>query len=48
MRLFKGKGKAAQVEFCERCGSVCDASCRAEAVRDLYLQRALRYGLRLV
>jgi uncharacterized cysteine cluster protein YcgN (CxxCxxCC family) len=47
MKLFKRNGGAEWVEFCERCGAVCDAACRAEAVRDAYLQHALRYGLRV-
>lgn len=34
------------VSFCERCGSVCDSACRAEAVREHALRRALAYGWR--
>ena len=26
--------------FCERCGSVCDSACRAEALRERAWQRA--------
>lgn len=32
------------VEFCERCGKVCDARCRAEALRDQARTRALTAG----
>jgi hypothetical protein len=33
-------------EFCDRCGSVCDARCRSEALRDHTVQRAILYGQR--
>jgi hypothetical protein len=36
-----------QVEFCERCGSICDQACRAEALRDQALIRGLLSGWRL-
>ena len=29
------------LEFCERCGTVCDSTCRAEALRDDALLRGL-------
>ena len=46
MKLFK-REKTESVEFCDRCGSVCDSSCRRFAVRERNLDRALsaRYGV---
>lgn len=38
-----GKKRVTQVEFCERCGEVCDSVCRAEAAR-----RQILYTWRLV
>jgi hypothetical protein len=38
---------AGRVEFCERCGSVCDQRCRADTLRDQARTRALTAGLRL-
>jgi hypothetical protein len=35
------------VEFCDRCAQVCDAGCRAAAVREHELLRALRFGGRV-
>ena len=46
MRLLKSD-RPVRVEFCERCESVCDTSCRAEALRDANLQTLLRHGLKL-
>jgi hypothetical protein len=34
------------VEFCDRCAQVCDAACRADAVRESALAQALRFGVR--
>ena len=34
------------IEFCERCGNVCDSRCRAEAIRSQAADQALRYGWR--
>ena len=45
-RLFK-RSKAVAVEFCDRCAKVCDAGCRAAAVREQALLRALRFGGRV-
>lgn len=45
LRLFK-RTRELTVSFCERCGSVCDSVCRAEAVRERALRRALVYGWR--
>jgi hypothetical protein len=45
LRLLR-KSKALTVEFCDRCARVCDAGCRAAAVRDNALERALRFGVR--
>ena len=34
------------VEFCERCGQVCDGGCRRAAVRERVLLQQLRLGVR--
>jgi hypothetical protein len=44
MKLFN-RGKPESVEFCDRCGSVCDSSCRSSAVRQRNLDRALNARL---
>ena len=36
-----GRVRVGHVEFCERCGSVCDARCRADTLRDQAVTRAL-------
>ena len=41
------KSRELAVEFCDRCAKVCDASCRATAVRDQAMLRAVRFGARL-
>jgi hypothetical protein len=33
--------KSTDAEFCDRCGSVCDARCRALAIREQALTRAV-------
>lgn len=33
LKLFKRK-KERVVDFCDRCGAVCDSSCRANAIYD--------------
>jgi hypothetical protein len=43
LKLFR-KTKAREVAFCDRCGSVCDATCRANAIRDRALEQALVQG----
>ncbi len=35
-----------QVGFCERCGTVCDAACRSQALRDQELTRGVIAGWR--
>jgi hypothetical protein len=40
--------KELAVEFCERCGSVCGAACRASRIREGALDLALRSGRRFV
>ena len=35
-----------QVEFCDRCGSVCDQTCRANQLREQARLRALTLGPR--
>ena len=39
--------REANVEFCERCRTVCDDRCRADAVRQRNLDRARLLGVRL-
>ena len=36
--------KELEVEFCDRCGRVCDAGCRAAAARERALLQAWRFG----
>jgi hypothetical protein len=40
MKRFK-RSKELWVEFCDRCGSVCDAGCRSAALRERTHIRAL-------
>lgn len=47
MRLWK-TSRRHLVAFCERCAQVCDARCRASALRDDARSRVLRYAGRLV
>jgi hypothetical protein len=46
LKLFKTTRELA-VEFCESCSRVCDAGCRAAALRECGLLQALRYGVRV-
>ena len=41
------KSKELAVEFCDRCGRICDASCRATAIRERALLQSLRLGVRV-
>jgi hypothetical protein len=41
------KRRAFVVEFCDRCSEVCDAACRAEAMRERTRMQALQFGVRL-
>lgn len=45
MKLFKRKDE--EIEFCDRCGSVCDSRCRADALRERNYDRAIaaRFGV---
>jgi hypothetical protein len=45
-RLFRSS-KVRLVAFCDRCARVCDAACRADAIRERALMRALRLGVRV-
>jgi hypothetical protein len=45
--MFKLKRNTPAVEFCERCGSVCDVTCRANRVREQARLDVLRHGARL-
>jgi len=42
LRLLR-RSKKVTVEFCHRCARVCGAGCRAAAVRERALERALRF-----
>jgi hypothetical protein len=44
LRLLK-RSRERAVEFCDRCAQVCDAGCRAAAIRERTL--ALRFGVRV-
>jgi hypothetical protein len=44
-KLFK-RTRERVVHFCERCGSVCDSACRADAVRDRAREQAILLGAR--
>jgi hypothetical protein len=46
MFIFRRERSQSQVDFCERCGSVCDSVCRGEALRDETLTRAPLAGWR--
>ena len=43
VKLIRTASESA-VEFCDRCGSVCDAACRREAVLAAARDAALRWG----
>lgn len=47
MKISLVKPKRWSVEFCDRCGSVCDSGCRARGIREAALQRGLagRFGI---
>ncbi|MGZ4332727.1 MAG: hypothetical protein ACXVRJ_00420 [Gaiellaceae bacterium] len=45
LRLFT-RTRETVVRFCERCGSVCDSVCRADAIREHAQRQALAYGWR--
>ena len=47
MRLFNRNKSRLDVRFCERCGSVCDRACRANAARDQARLSMLSTGWRL-
>ena len=44
MLSWLGRSRELAVEFCDRCARVCDAGCRAAAVREQTLMVALRFG----
>ena len=46
LKLFKGT-RVLAVEFCERCGLVCDAACRRSAIVEGARDRALLRGMRV-
>jgi len=46
LKLFK-RTRVRAVEFCERCGAVCDAACRRTAIVEAARDRALLRGMRI-
>ena len=46
LKVFK-RAKTQDVEFCERCGEVCDSACRAARALDRAKSDALRHGIRV-
>jgi hypothetical protein len=46
LKLFRRTREPA-VEFCDRCGSVCDAACRRNAIVGRAQERALQLGMRI-
>ena len=47
MKILSRKNAVSKVEFCDRCGSVCDERCRADAERSRVFELVLRNGSRL-
>jgi hypothetical protein len=47
MKLFRPDPKPVDVDFCDRCGSICDERCRRAALRDRAFDRVLRFGGRI-
>ena len=45
--MFKLKRNSPGVEFCDRCGSVCDQACRANQAREQARLDVIRHGGRL-
>jgi hypothetical protein len=47
MKFWKSNHTTPRIDFCERCGSVCDARCQAEAARSRAVERASsgRFGI---
>lgn len=48
MKLFNFTSRDPRVDFCERCGSVCDNTCRADEAREQTRLRVLMNGGRVV
>jgi hypothetical protein len=46
LKLFK-RTRVLAVGFCERCGRICDAACRRNAVVEGARERALLQGMRV-
>lgn len=47
MKMFK-RTRELVVEFCDRCGSVCDNACRRTALLERARERALANGVRFL
>jgi hypothetical protein len=47
MGWFRNEREELSVEFCDRCGCLCDAGCRAAELRERSLVQALRLGVRV-
>lgn len=43
MKWFKAEKAELAVESCDSSGSVCDAACRSDALRERAREQALRY-----
>ena len=46
LKRFKRRTRNTGIEFCERCSTGCDSSCRSSALRDRALDRVLLRGAR--
>ena len=46
MKIFREKGTP-RAAYCDGCARVCDARCRADAVRERAWLGAVRYGFRI-
>ena len=46
--MFKSNRKSVEdVAFCERCGSICNKACRADAALEQSRLRVLQHGVRI-
>ena len=45
--MLKFKRSAETIDFCDRCGTVCEAACRSSQVRERAIDQGLRYGPRI-
>jgi hypothetical protein len=47
MRRLSAPGRLLDAELCDRCGRVCDARCRANALRQHSFDQVVRLGPRV-